>query len=259
MKKVFHFTILLFAFGLVSSCSGNSTNDHYAMSSEEFVAPKKENKTERKLIKEGRLEFETKDLLSTRKNIMEAVNTYDAYISSDQEFKSTGRISNTMTIRIPANHFDDFYLVATNGVERFDIKNINVKDVTEEFLDVEARIKTKKALEQRYVSLLAKADNITEILAIEKQIGELRAEIESMEGRLFFLQDQVSYSTLTITFYKKVPYETQFGEKFKNGLRNGWNNLIWFFVFLTNLWPFILIGIGVYLGIKVYKKKRKKS
>lgn len=259
MNKLLSFILFVFISGLIVSCSGHSSEEHYAVSSEEFAAPikaKEDQKIERKLIKEGWLEFETKSLLSTRNNILEAVNTYNAYISSDQEFKSTGKVSNTLAIRIPAMYFDDFLNSATEGVERFDVKNINVKDVTEEYLDVEARVKTKKALEERYVSLLEKASNITEILEIEKQIGELRTEIESIEGRLNFLQNQVSYSTLTITFYKKVPYETQFGEKFKNGLRNGWTNLVWFFVFLTNLWPFIVIGVGVFWGIRIYRRRK---
>jgi len=259
MNKLLSFILFVFISGLIVSCSGHSSEEHYAVSSEEFAAPikaKEDQKIERKLIKEGWLEFETKSLLSTRNNILEAVNTYNAYISSDQEFKSTGKVSNILAIRIPAMYFDDFLNSATEGVERFDVKNINVKDVTEEYLDVEARVKTKKALEERYVSLLEKASNITEILEIEKQIGELRTEIESIEGRLNFLQNQVSYSTLTITFYKKVPYETQFGEKFKNGLRNGWTNLVWFFVFLTNLWPFIVIGVGVFWGIRIYRRRK---
>ncbi|HLW40023.1 MAG TPA: DUF4349 domain-containing protein [Brumimicrobium sp.] len=259
MNKLLSFVLFVFISGLIVSCSGHSSEEHYAVSSEEFAAPikaKEDQKIERKLIKEGWLEFETKSLLSTRNNILEAVNTYNAYVSSDQEFKRTGKVSNTLAIRIPAMYFDDFLNSATEGVERFDVKNINVKDVTEEYLDVEARVKTKKALEERYVSLLEKASNITEILEIEKQIGELRTEIESIEGRLNFLQNQVSYSTLTITFYKKVPYETQFGEKFKNGLRNGWTNLVWFFVFLTNLWPFIVIGVGVFWGIRIYRRRK---
>ena len=97
---------------------------------------------------------------------------------------------------------------------------------------------------------------VTEILDIEKQIGQLRSEIESIEGRLKYLQNRVSFSTLTMTFYESIPNETKFGQKFKNGFRNGWDNLIWFFVVLTNIWPFILIGLGLIVGIKIYRKRK---
>ena len=212
---------------------------------------------ERKLIKEGRVEFETDNLNTTRKTIFEAVNKYKGYVSYDQEYKSPGRNSNTIMVRVPASNFDNFLNDATQGVEKFDSKEINVKDVTEEFVDIQARLKTKKELEQRYIELLEDAKNVTEILEIERQAGQLRSEIESIEGRLKYLQDQVSFSTLTMTFFETVPNETEFAQKFKNGFSNGLDNLIWFFVLLTNIWPFIVIGLVLVFGIRAHRRRKK--
>ena len=256
MTKYLGLIILLTFFG----CSQNPDSTSMEMADEEIVAPTTDQKTnetvERKLIKEGRVEFETGNLNSTRKTIFEAVKKYKGYVSSDQEFKSPGRKSNTVIIRVPADNFDNLLSDATQGIEKFDSKEINVKDVTEEFLDIQARLKTKKELEQRYIDLLKQAKNVTEMMEIEKQIGQLRSEIESIEGRLKYLNDRVSFSTLTMTFYESIPNETEFGQKFKNGFRNGWDNLFWFFVMLTNIWPFILIGLGLIIGIRLYRKKK---
>jgi hypothetical protein len=257
MTKYLGLIILLAIFG----CAQNSDTANIEMAKEEIVAPTTEQKTsetlDRKLIKEGRVEFETDNVNTTRKTIFEAVNKYKGYVSSDQEFKSTGRKSNTVIIRVPADKFDNLLSDATIGVEKFDSKEINVKDVTEEFLDIQARLKTKKELELRYIDLLKQAKNVIEILEIEKQIGQLRSDIESIEGRLKYLQDRVSFSTLTMTIYEIIPNETEFGQKFKNGFRNGWDNLIWFFVVLTNIWPFILIGLGLIFGIRFYSKRKQ--
>jgi hypothetical protein len=68
----------------------------------------------------------------------------------------------------------------------------------------------------------------------------------------------VALSTLTMTFYERTPVYTEFSREFKDGFRNGWNNLIWFFVFLTNIWPFVLLGLLLLIGIKVYRKRRRK-
>lgn len=212
---------------------------------------------ERKLIKEGRVEFETKSIAATRKTILSAVETYNGYIASDQEYKSSGQIRNTIVIRVPAEDFDNLLKAATVGIEKFDSKNISVNDVTEEFLDIKARLKTKKELENRYLELLQQTKSVTEILEIEKQIGQLRADIESIEGRLKYLEDRVALSTLTITFYEYIPNKTAFDSKFRNGFRNGWDNLIWFFVFLVNIWPFIVMTILILLGIRVYKKRKQ--
>lgn len=256
LTKYFGLLILLTVLG----CGQNPDSLKMEMADKEIVAPTAEQKidetVERKLIKEGRVEFETDNLNSTRKTIFDAVYKYKGYVSSDQEFKSPGRKSNTVIIRIPADNFDNLLEDATQGVEKFESKEINVKDVTEEFLDVQARLKTKKELETRYLDLLKQAKNVTEILEIEKQIGQLRSEIESIEGRLKYLQNKVSFSTLTMTFYESIPNQTEFGPKIKNGFRNGWDNLIWFFVVLTNIWPFILIGLGLIIGIRLYSKRK---
>ena len=256
LTRFFGLLILL----ILTGCGKNPDSSSMDMVSKEMAAPTTEQRTdeltERKLIKEGRVEFETANLNSTRKSISDAVDRYKGYVSSDQEYKSPGRVSNTVIIRVPADNFDNLLKDATQGIKRFDSKEINVKDVTEEFLDVQARLKTKKELEARYLDLLKQAKNVTEILEIEREVGKLRSEIESIEGRLKYLQSQVSFSTLTMTFYESLPNEIAFGEKFKNGFRNGWDNLIWFFVGLSNIWPFILMAIALLVGIKIYRKKK---
>ena len=243
---------------LVLGCSNNE-NASMELADEKSMSTQAEQEeiyVERKLIKEGIVEFETYDINSTREQILESIEKNKAYISSDQEYKTVGRISNTIIIRVPAKSFDLLLNDATKGVAKFDSKNIEVKDVTEEFLDIQARLKTKKELENRYLELLKKANSVTEILEVEQQIGQLRSEIESIEGRLKYLESKVSLSTLTITFYQIVPKETEFGHKLKNGFKNGWDNLIWFFVFLTNIWTFILIGIGLIFGFRMWRKRK---
>ena len=235
--------------------------ESFDMADEESIAEQPEQQEEinieRKLIKEGKVEFEAEDINSTRALIFESIEKYKGYASSDKEYKSTGRLSNTIIIRVPAKNFDLLLSDATKGVTKFDSKNIEVLDVTEEFLDIQARLKTKKELESRYLELLKKANNVTEMLEVEKQVGQLRSEIESVEGRLKYLESKVSFSTLTMSFYQTVPYENEFGNEFKDGFVNGWENLILFFVFLTNIWPFILLVIGLIVGIRIWRKSRK--
>lgn len=257
MKKYFALFLVLAFF----SCGQNPGNDSGVQTMDnQLIPPQKEQKeeelTEKKLIKEGRVEFEADDLNDTRKTVFAAVHKYNAYVSSDQELNFPGRISNTIVIRVPENNFDNLLNDATKGINSFDSKEITVKDVTEEFLDITARLKTKKELETRYLELLKQAKTVSEMLEIEKQIGELRSEIESVEGRLKYLENRVTYSVLTLTFYERIPGQTQFGQKFKDGLRNGWNNLLAFFVVLINLWPFVLIGLGLFAYFR-YRKRKK--
>jgi len=256
-------TFILFLLLLLLSF-GCESGDHTAsgeMRSEQAMTADTEQQTdltptERKLIKEGRIEFQTESIADTRAQIFQAIENHEGYVAEDREFTSPGRRSNRLTVRIPAENFDGFLQAATQDVERFELKEINVKDVTEEFLDVQARLKTKKELEARLRELLQQANAVSEILEIEKQLGELRSEIESIEGRLQYLENQVSFSTLHITFYESVQNSTDFSKKFTEGFRNGWDNLIWFFVLLTNIWPFLLLAIALFLGFRFFRRKK---
>ncbi len=214
---------------------------------------------ERKLIKTGYVEFETPDLTATREQIFQAVQQYGGYISSDQEYSYYDTTHQTITIRVPAEHFDSLLIDVTKGVDKLDSKQVSVRDVTEEFLDVKARISTKKELESRYLEILQQATTVEEMLEVERELGTLRADIESLEGRLQYLANQVSLSTLTIDFYQTVPVgESKVGYGFVNALKNGWKNFMEFFLLLANIWPFLLIALTAVIIAVASGKKHKK-
>lgn len=216
--------------------------------------------TERKIIKTGSISFETDELKKTREHINKAVKEFDAYISSDSENKYTSKVEQTVTIRVPFAKFDDLLAKIVSGADHLDSRNINARDVTEEYVDVKTRIKTKKELEARYLEILKKANSVSDIMEVERQIGVLREEIESAEGRLRYLENQASLSTLTVTFYEYHESEKGFGSEFTRGFVNGWNNMVWFFIGLVNIWPFLIfIGVIVWLIIRAYRKRKAKT
>lgn len=267
MKPILSTTLLWLSLGILLSSAGcgggNSDNESGYYETEvvdmKMAAPERKEATEsveRKLIKQGRVEFETDKLQDTRERILAAAAKYEAYISSDQENKWDGRVNHTMVIRVPAKNFDALLAEATQGVRKFDMKEITVTDVTEEFLDVNARLNTKKELELRYLELLKQARTVSEMLEIERELGNIRADIESMQGRLNYLQDQVSLSTLTITFYEKVSDQDAFGRRVGEGLGNGWDNLKDFMVGLVNIWPFIIL---IFAALVLWRRRRRKA
>lgn len=209
-------------------------------------------KVERKLIKTGNVEFESKDLEKTRNVILSLVQQHQGYVSRDNQYKSYDRISSTLSVRFPSNNFDDILSNIAKGVDKFDSKNIHISDVTEQFLDVEARLKTKKALEVKYLEILKKAKTVREILDVERELGKLRGDIEATEGRLKYLQNQVSFSTLNITFYKKIiENETiGYGSKIKEAFVSGFRSIKAFLVSMIAIWPFIIILLTLIFFIR---------
>lgn len=212
---------------------------------------------ERKIIKEGEVHFESPGLAKTRARVDAAVAKFGGYVSREQEYAYPDRVEQSLVARVPAEKFDDFLAEISAGVKRFEVKCIESTDVTEEFMDAEIRLKIKKETEDRYRQLLSKAKTVKDIVEIEKQMAEIREEIESVEGRLKYLQNRISFSTLTITYYERKSSPVGFPSKFKNGLVNGWRNFVWSLVGLVNVWPFIVLLAIAVAGTMKYRKLRK--
>lgn len=217
---------------------------------------------EQKIIREARLRFETPDMDETYNKIVAATKNYGAQIQNDSETKEYNSVSRRLTIRIPNQHFDAFLADAEKGVSYFDEKEISSTDVTEEFIDVDARLNAKKKLEARYLELLGKAGKVSEMLEIEKQLANVREEIEAKEGRLRYLKNRVAQSTVYVNFYKSVATEggakVSYGTKLWNAVATGFNSILLFFVEVLNNWPLILILVALIFWLWRKFKKRKK-
>jgi len=220
---------------------------------------KEEQVTERKLIKEGTLEYSTAKLEAAKALWLNAAKHWKGYVASETAYKTDDRLSITLTLRVPFAAFDSVLIAGSSGVDYFDRKEIQTKDVTEEFVDTEARVKTKKELEQRYIGLLQKANAVSEMLEIERELGNLRSDIEAIEGRLNVLKNQVAFSTLQVTIYKQDSAPAFLGSRLVQSLSTGWSNLLDFVVGITSLWPFIFLGAGVFIAIKRWRRLRTKK
>jgi hypothetical protein len=217
---------------------------------------------EQKIIKTGDLRFETNDLEETYNKMITASKKHNAIIQNDTEGKDYGLIFRKIIIRVPSKNFDLFLSDVSKGLAYFDNKEISSQDVTEEYIDIDARLKAKKVLESRYLELLKKANKVTEMLEIEKQLSIIREEIEAKEGQLRYLQSQISMSTISIEFYKTVANEggatISYGSKIWNAILSGFNGISSFFIGLLSIWPFLIIlAAGFYFIRKRFQKKIK--
>ncbi|PQJ74222.1 DUF4349 domain-containing protein [Polaribacter gangjinensis] len=213
----------------------------------------------RKLIKNGNVVFETSDLEKTKANIEHLVQKFDGYISSDSKNEYDNKINYYLNIRIPAQYFDSILKGISNQISKFDSKEITISDVTEEFLDIESRLKNKKELEKRYLEILQQSKSVEDILNVERELGKLREEIEATEGRLNYLSNQVSFSTLSVSFYKKVSNETSFFGKIGESFTNGFDNFKSFLLFIVTVWPFVMIIPISYFLIKKWRHRKLKK
>lgn len=212
---------------------------------------------QRKLIKTAFLTYEVEDLNLTTQKVHNSLDKYNGYLSSENEFSTYDKINVTMSLRVPTEDFESFMDEVTNGIGTFDNKDISTVDVTEEFIDVKARIKTKKEVEVQYVKLLDKANSIGEIMEIERHLGEIRQEIEAAEGRLKYLQNSTSYSTISLTYYTLIEEPSKYGKQFSNSFDMGWDGFVQVFIALTALWPFAILAVIIIMIVRIIRKRAR--
>lgn len=153
----------------------------------------------RKIIRDASLDL---DVENVRKALAEcrrlglAAGGYVANSSvaaSDDEPREA-----TLELKIPAFRLDDV-LSGLSGLGRVRNLSESARDVTEEFYDVEARVRTLQHEEERLLALLQRAGTVKDLLEVERELARVRGEAEAMQGRLRVLSHQVDLSTLTVT------------------------------------------------------------
>ena len=220
---------------------------------------------ERRLIKNGYISFETTDIKTSRSMLGTLITKYEAYISSEDESSSNSRIEINLTVKIPKDNFDSFLAEIENAEKGISSKNIDIQDVTEEFVDITARLAVKKETEQTYLRLLSTAKTVRDVLDIQDQIQNLRSEIEGIEGRLKYLEKAVAYSTLNMRMYQFVakanylPPRVSFFRRAFASLKQGINIFAEVIIAVLNVWLFIFIAviIGLFVRWIVFKRKRE--
>ena len=220
----------------------------------------------KKIIKDGNISIKSIDIAESKKGIDELVKKHNAYYDSEELQNNDSRISYDLKIRIPSENFEKFISQVEQGKDEISNKSIHSRDVTAEFVDTEARLNNKREYLKRYKDLLLKAASVKDILAIEENIRTLQEEIESKEGLLKYLSDQVAYSTLDINLYKENEYiykakqKDKFIERIKRSLSNGWTSIIDFLLWLITIWPFIILSlVAIYIFRSRIRKRKVKQ
>ena len=276
-KYLFVF-MLLFAFSCKKSTSSNYESKEMAMpaASTDAMKPqaegggegggatlKKEIDKTQKIIKDGSLEIEVNNIQAYKTSTDTLVKKFGGYYENDVFNANNYQSNYNLTIRIPTTNFETFVANIINEEGgRVTMKDLHARDVTEEYTDVEIRLTNARNYLQRYNELLKKATSIKDILEIQQKIKDVELEIESMTGRLKYMNDRIDYSTLHVSLVEKHEFfeekmTKKFGDKLVNALKNGYEFLLSTILFMVSIWPVLLIAGLAFYWIKKYRARRK--
>ncbi|HSE34118.1 MAG TPA: DUF4349 domain-containing protein [Pyrinomonadaceae bacterium] len=165
---------------------------------------------DRKIIKNAELTLEVTSPTDGQRSVASIAESLGGFVVTSETKLLENRDPSKRTVevklivRVPANQFD----TAVASIEKLSTNVINRaisgSDVTEEFIDLEARSRTQKALELQFLEIMKQANTINGALEVQRQIADVRTEIEKLEGRKRFLENRSSLSTITVDLKSPV-------------------------------------------------------
>ena len=224
------------------------------------------NTTNRMIIHQAQLRVHVKDLGKAQLKIEQKVNEYGGYIVESNVYRESDRlVSGMITVRVPEKHFQRFLADAEEEAAEILERNVTGQDVTEQYVDLESRVKSKRAVEERLLEFMGKAEKTADLLNISSDLAKVQEEIEVIVGQMKYFENQTSFSTIEIFMYEDrviVPeidsLDLDTWEKTKKQLVTSTNFLLavasGVIVFLIGNLPVIAIlllgGVGIYFIIK---------
>ena len=217
----------------------------------------------RKLIETAQVTLESRDLPLTEAKVHALLAKRQGKMdASNVTLDSNGRRNGSYTLRLPAGQLREFVdeLAAIPDVVVRQ-RNLSTQDVTEEFVDISARLENMQRHETRLREILAKANTVDEILKVEKELASVRGQIESTTGRIRALSGRIDLSTVSLRISEvTVITETNFGGKLLAIIRDSWvaagDVVLYLGATIIVLSP---LAILIALGVWYWKRRQKKQ
>ena len=231
----------------------------------------------RKIIKKADITLETDNFDEVISKVEEYIKKFNGYIESSNIYQdgiNSNNCKNNITaefvIRVPNDNFEPILSdygklgVVTN-------KRLYGEDVSSDYFDKEARLDVLESQEKRYLEILEKANNINDIIEVEKALTEVRYEIEYLTGYLKKMDDLINLSTVNLYIYEVNKISDIINEPktlndeiintFNTSIKNLKEFMVNIVLFFVAAIPFLIIAaiitIILILIIKIIKKNKK--
>ncbi len=198
-----------------------------------------------KIIKTGSMTIEVDDFKETRNHLDSLIALHHGFISKENANKPNDRMQTTITVKLLPDQFYPFFKNVEHLGLKVHAKNINTRDVTQEYTDLEARLKAREDIAERYKAILKRANTINEIFTVEGKLRTVLEDIEAMKGRIRYLSEQVGLSTMTVTIFQYLPIaevaEAGFFKKLGHAFTFGWNDILEVILNIASNWHLLLL------------------
>ncbi|WP_052088396.1 DUF4349 domain-containing protein [Paenibacillus wynnii] len=220
----------------------------------------------KKLIYRANLTMEVKDYAKAQSEVRNMITLAQGYIIGFTENMSKAEQGGTFILKVPASGFSSFL----NNLEKIKNeslqRNIEGKDVSEEYVDLGSRLKAKQLMEAQYIEFMKKATKSNDLVAFANELGSIQESIEQIKGRMRYIDQNVSFSTVELRLYQTDEGITLQKEKEQGPLLdrasdalNGSLNVIstmfqWLVIILAAALPILIAGVVILAIVLWYRK-----
>ena len=161
--------------------------------------------TEQKVIKTGSLTMTVDEADKTADKISEIADDKNGFVqSSNISTNSADAQSATVVIKVPANDFERTVRAIKELAKSVEKEYVTGQDVTEQYVDLQAQLKNYRAEEAQYVKIMEQATTVEDTLKVADKLARVRGNIESVEGKIKYLENQTDFSTITVYLSEEV-------------------------------------------------------
>lgn len=223
---------------------------------------------DRKVMKNGTLDIRVQSADEALGRIREIALAQGGSIANSNFFQGTDNVrSGSVTVKVPVAKFEEAFLALKKVATLVVSESISGSDVTEQHIDLSARLKNKQAQEEALQNLLNRAEKVSDIIEITRELGNVRGEIESIEGQLRYLESQTDMASITlfVTEDARVTGDQTFrpGQTLAESLKALFAGLGYFVngiiaLAIVGVPIFLVYGLilwGVFLGVRRLVKK----
>jgi len=207
------------------------------------------------VIYNGYVSLETSEVQGTLTKIRALADNFGGYVAGSSRTEDWADI----TVRVPKEKFREAVQEIETYGKVLDEKTSS-EDVTEQYIDVKARLENLQRQEKRLQEILDMAKTVDELLTVEREMERVRGEIESLQGQLTYLERNVAMSVISVHLTEPTPPFTPPGmdwkETFETALRGLYAMIRGLVILAISILPIAVIGTPVYY---IYKRRRSRK
>jgi hypothetical protein len=220
-------------------------------------------------IKNAFFSLLVKEVRQSVQEIASTASRLQGYVisSSVYEVGESGNLRGQVSFKVPQAKFEETLSSLRSLAVSVESETVTGQDVTEEFTDLSARLRNKEATEASLLELMKKSGSIADILEVQRELTQVREDIERLKGRLDYLEKNIAMSTVTVDLATEAEYLPLSQDKWRplniakaalrtliTVVKTALNIVIWLFVFISPI--LLVLALPFILLLKFFRKKR---